>query len=103
MARPAAEPAWCTGGVSPGHLADRARQDRGDVGGHAASGSVVIGGGEWQVGGHARDNRTNTWASGWMDVLKAGSPDENRGSGAPIDYRAQVGRVAVTTPTEDSP
>ncbi len=63
----------------------------------------MIGGGEWQVGGHARDNRTNTRASGWMDVPKACSPVENRCSGAPIGYRAQVGQVAVTTPTEDSP
>ncbi len=62
----------------------------------------MIGGGEWQVGGHARDNRTNGWASGWMDVTKPSSPDENRSCGASIGYRAQVGRMAVTTPIEDS-
>ena len=102
MSCSAAEPARGTWGVSPGHFTNRARQHRWNVGGDAAGGTVVIGGGEWQVGGHARDNRTNDRVSGWMDVIRAGSPCENRCSVAPIGYRAQVGRVAMTTPTEDS-
>gem|GEM_PF-6453151 len=102
MSGAAAEPTWSTWSVPPSHLTNRARQHRWNVGGDAAGASIVIGGGNWQVGSHARDNRTNDRPSGWMDEIGAASPAENRCSAAPIGYRAQVGQVAMTTPTEDS-